>query len=108
MSNQKKIEKEVKKIGILKERIVRLITLREKKIADIKKEHDSKINTVYTFIDLANTKIWDLRRKQLKDKEIPPELGDNLGIEWIEDSAPTLELKKVEYMDNPFLGEDLE
>lgn len=83
MNNNKKIAAEVKKIGILKLRIERLITNSQKKILDVKNEFDGKVNKVYTLIELSRQKIWELKKNELKDKELPEDLEYDLGIDWI-------------------------
>ena len=79
----KKIELEIKRIGNLKERILRLINLRENRVLEIQKEFDSKVNKIYPLISLGEERIWELRRQDLKDKEVPKELDVNLGVDWI-------------------------
>lgn len=79
MANQKKIELELKRIENLRARIIRLLNYREKEISDIRKEFDTKVNKVYTLLDLANQKIKELGGKDIEENKT---LND-LGIEWI-------------------------
>ncbi len=84
MSNQKKINAEVNKIGILKLRIERILNHSQKEILDIKNEFEGKVNKVYTLIELSRQKIWKLKKDELKDKEVPGDLEYDLGIDWIQ------------------------
>lgn len=79
----KKIELEINKIGKLKLRIERLINFSQKKLLDIKKEFDTKVNTIYTLIEQSEEKIRKLRVESLKDKEVLKELDYDLGVDWI-------------------------
>ena len=84
MANKEKINRELNKIGNLNERIIRLINLRKKKMSDIQMEFDSKVNKVYTFIEIAREKISGLKGNNIKDKVEIKEIKNRLGIDWID------------------------
>ncbi len=111
MNNKKKIESEVKRIGIFKLRIERILNNSQKKILDIKDEFEGKVNKIYTLIELSRQKIWGLKKNELKDKEIPEDLEYDFGIDWIHgDTTEKVPVKFVgiekakEYIDEELLG----
>ena len=78
MNNQKKINLELIKIGNLNERIIRLVNIRNNKIEDIKNEFDSKVNKVYTLIELARERL-----SKLRGEDFSKPINSNFGIDWI-------------------------